>query len=102
MNAYQVTDILRRVPGLRIVSTPQGDVVTSSRPGGIMGEDCVQYYVDDMPWMSFTPGDVNMFVSGHEVVAVEVYQGPGTPAQFMGSRPNCVTIVLWTRFKVRS
>jgi hypothetical protein len=49
-----------------------------------------------------TPGDINSFVSGGEVVAVEVYQDTGTPPQFSHAGMSCTTIVLWTRFKVRS
>ena len=48
------------------------------------------------------PGDINRFVTGGEVVAVEVYQGPGTPPQFTLGGGGCTTIVLWTRFKIRS
>jgi len=102
MHANYLTDILRVVPGLRVSYTPDGDVVSSSRgPTSLMGGDCVQYYVDDMPWMSATPGDINQFVNGSEVVGVEVYNGPGTPAQYSRSMQNCTTIVLWTKFKIR-
>jgi uncharacterized protein (DUF2141 family) len=95
-----VTDILRTVPGLRISSGPEGDVVSSSRSVGL-GGDCVQYYVDDMPWQSTQPGDVNQFVNPNEVVAVEVYQGSNVPAQYSRGMGGCTTIVLWTRFKIR-
>jgi uncharacterized protein (DUF2141 family) len=95
-----VTDILRTVPGLRISSGPEGDVVSSSRNVGL-GGDCVQYYVDDMPWQSTQPGDVNQFVNANEVVAVEVYQGSNVPAQYSRGMGGCTTIVLWTRFKIR-
>jgi hypothetical protein len=94
-----VTDILRTVPGLRVTSSPDGDVVSSSRNVGL--GDCVQYWVDDMPWQSAEPGDVNQFVNANEVVAVEVYQGSQVPAQFSRGMGNCTTIVLWTRFKIR-
>ena len=105
IHASNVTDILRQVPGLRVINTAQGEIVESTRGitsimGG--GSGCVQYYVDDMPWESFTPGDVNQFVNGGEVVAVEVYQGAGVPPQYQRAMSNCATIVLWTRFKIRS
>jgi hypothetical protein len=101
MKPNRLTDILRTVPGLRIDYGSQGETVSSSRgPSGIMGGACVQYYVDDMRWQSMEPGDVNAFVSGHEVVAVEVYQGAFVPAQYGGSG-NCTTIVLWTRMRIR-
>ncbi|HEV2018763.1 MAG TPA: carboxypeptidase regulatory-like domain-containing protein [Gemmatimonadaceae bacterium] len=96
----RLTDILRTVPGLRVTSVPEGDVVSSSRGAGL-GGDCVQYYVDDMPWQSAEPGDINQFVNASEVVAVEVYQGSTVPAQYSRGTGGCTTIVLWTRFKIR-
>ncbi len=100
MHPNYLTDILRTVPGLKVSYGPQGEEVSSSRgPTSLSGGGCVQYYVDDMPWQSMTPGDVNQFVNGNEVVGVEVYNGPGTPPQY--SRGNCVTIVIWTKTKIR-
>ncbi|MDQ2942686.1 MAG: Plug and carboxypeptidase regulatory-like domain-containing protein [Candidatus Dormibacteraeota bacterium] len=102
IHANYLTDIFRRVPGLRVQSSGFDDVVTSSRGvGSLSGGDCVQYFVDDMPWMSVSPGDINNFVTGSEVVAVEVYPGPSAPAQYTRGLGGCVTIVLWTRFKIR-
>jgi hypothetical protein len=98
MNPQYLSDILRRVPSLRVSSSPDGDVITSSRG---TGSGCVQYYVDDMPWMSAQPGDINNFVNANEVVAVEVYQDTNTPGQYTRAGGGCTTIVLWTRFKVR-
>jgi hypothetical protein len=94
----QLTDLLRTVPGLRVTSSAEGDVVSSSRSAG-SSADCVQYVVDDLPWQSTEPGDINQFVNASEVVAMEVYQGSNAPAQY--SRGNCTTIVVWTRFKIR-
>jgi hypothetical protein len=99
MHPSAVTDILRMVPGLRVSYGPDGDVVSSSRGGG---NGCVQYFLDDMPYTEMTPGDINNFVTGGEVVAVEVYQDTNTPAQYSRAGMFCTTIVLWTRFKIRS
>jgi Carboxypeptidase regulatory-like domain/TonB-dependent Receptor Plug Domain len=103
MHPNQLTDILRRVPSLRVTSGPEGDVVTSSRGTSSLtgGGGCVQYYVDDMPWTSAMPGDINNFVNSNEVVGVEVYAGPGTPAQYSRGMQDCTTVVLWTKFKIR-
>ena len=98
MHPNFVTDVLRMVPGLRVSYGPEGDVVSSSRG---VGSGCVQYFLDDMPYVEMTPGDINHFVAGGEVVAVEVYQPTNTPAQYMRGM-SCTTIVLWTRFKIRS
>jgi Carboxypeptidase regulatory-like domain len=99
MHPNSVTDILRMVPGLRVSYSPYGDVVSSSRGSG---SGCVQYYLDDMPYTEATPGDISSFVTGGEVVAVEVYQDTNTPPQYTRAGMYCTTIVLWTRFKVRS
>jgi hypothetical protein len=100
MHPFKVTDVLQLVPGIRVNYGPDGETVSSSRDVGSTG--CVQYYVDDMPFLEMTPGDVNRFVTGGELVAVEVYQGYNTPAQYMRTGGSCTTIVIWTRFKIRS
>jgi CarboxypepD_reg-like domain/TonB-dependent Receptor Plug Domain len=103
MHPNDLTDILRRVPGLRVNYGPNGDEITSSRGTTSLsgGGGCVQYYVDDMPWQSAMPGDVNSFVNANEVVGIEVYAGPGTPAQYSRAMQDCTTVVIWTRFKIR-
>jgi hypothetical protein len=103
MHPNDLTDILRRAPGLRISYGPNGNEVTSSRgTTSLSGSGgCVQYYVDDMPWQSASPGDVNSFVNANEVVGVEVYSGPGAPAQYSRAMQDCTTIVIWTKFKIR-
>jgi hypothetical protein len=50
--------------------------------------------------MEMIPGDINNFVTSHEVVAIEVYQGIA-PVEYTRSGASCVTIILWTRFKIR-
>ena len=103
MHPQYVSDVLRRVPGLQVSSSGQGpDVVSSSRGvSSISGGDCVQYYLDDMPWMSAEPGDINNFVNGSEIAAVEVYQPANVPAEYTRAGSGCTTIVLWTHFKIR-
>jgi hypothetical protein len=32
---------------------------------------------------------------------VEVYNGPGAPAQYSRAMQSCTTIVIWTKFKIR-
>jgi hypothetical protein len=97
MHPFYITDILRMVPGLRTVPGPHGDAVVSTRD--ITGGGCVLYYVDDMLFTEMEPGDVNNFVNGGEVAAVEVYQSGTAPPQYSRGMGACTTIVLWTRFK---
>lgn len=104
MQPNYLTDLLRTVPGLTVSYGPQGEEVSSTRGvSSLTGGNCVQYYVDDMPWQSLMPGDVNQFVNGREVVGIEVYNGPGTPPQYTrAGQGDCTTIVVWTKFKIRS
>lgn len=102
MRPNRLTDILTRVPGLHVTYTNGGEIVSSSRGvSSLTGGDCVQYFVDDMPWQSEEPGDINDFVNANEIVGVEVYQGVNTPGQYSRGGASCTTIVLWTRFKIR-
>ena len=97
MHAFRVNDILRRIPGIHVTYTATGEIVESSRGvSGFSSGSCTQYYIDGMPWLSMEPGDINAWVNGNEV-----YQGPNTPAEFTHGPGACLTIVLWTRFKIR-
>ena len=98
MHPFHVTDVLRLVPGLLVINTPQGDIVTSRRDL----RSCVDYYVDDIPYTSLEPGDINTFISGGEIVAVEVYQSGMAPPQYSRGGSSCTSIVLWTKFKTGS
>jgi hypothetical protein len=99
---YRLNDILRRLPGMHIVHTGTSERVETSRGvSNFGGTLCTQYFIDGMPWLSMEPGDINDFVGGPEVVAVEVYQSPHVPAEFTRGSNDCLTIVLWTKFRVR-
>ena len=98
-----LTDILRRLPSIRVTTNGRGSVVSSRRgPTSFRSTPaCVRYYLDDVPWQSNSPYDINDFVNGNEVMAVEVYQGAQTPARYTHGLGECTTIVLWTQFKIR-
>ena len=98
MNPPFVTDLLRQVPGLRVMRSYYGDIITSTRT---TGNGCVQYYLDDTPYAEMVPGDINNFVTGKEVMAVEVYQGGLVPPEYSRAGASCITIILWTRYKIR-
>jgi hypothetical protein len=94
------SDVLRNVTGLRV--QPSGDgrtsVITDSRSasGG-----CVNYFVDDMPWTTMTPGDIDDYVRPSEMVAVEVYHGSGTPPKYqVAGQSSCAVVVVWTQAKM--
>jgi hypothetical protein len=96
-----LTDILRHLPGVRVTGSTRTVEISSSRGVNSMSSvACTQYFLDDMPWQSTMPGDINDFVNGSEIVAAEVYQGAQAPPQYSRGLGNCTTIVLWTRFKI--
>jgi carboxypeptidase family protein/TonB-dependent receptor-like protein len=95
----QFSDMLRTVPGLRVVPAGDGtNVIQSSRdPTG----GCVTFYVDGSPWQQMTPGDLDTFVRPEEVGALEVYNGSTTPAQFtQPGLSDCTTVVIWTKRRI--
>jgi hypothetical protein len=101
MHPLLLTDILRHLPSIRVAGSGRQVRISSSRGVNSMRSvACVQYFLDDMPWQSVTPGDINDFVNGSEVVAVEVYQGAQAPVKYARGLGNCTTIVLWTRFRI--
>jgi hypothetical protein len=93
------SDMLRTVPGIRVVPAGDGtNVIQSSRdPSG----GCVTFYVDGSPWQQMTPGDLDEFVRPDEVAALEVYNGATTPAQFQQpGQSGCTTVVIWTERRI--
>ena len=99
MHPFYVSDILRMVPSLRIGYDANGQPLITSARGEL--NPCVEYYVDDVPYTELTSGDINSFVSGGEVMAVEVYPSGTAPPQYTRSAGGCTTVVLWTRFRLR-
>ena len=96
--ALRFTDLLRTVPGIQITTSGQDTYITDSRSaqGG-----CVNFVVDGSPWTSLSPGDINSFLRGDDVGAIEVYHGSETPAQFqMAGQSSCAVIVAWTKWRL--
>jgi hypothetical protein len=93
-----LSDILRRAPSLRVWSGVYGDVISSAREPRT---GCMQYYLDDMPYLESKGVNVNSFVTASDVLAVEVYQPPQTPVQYVHVGLTCTTIVIWTRWRIR-
>jgi hypothetical protein len=103
----RVTDVLRRVPGVRIspVTSSYGieDVVQMGRSQGSRGRPCpVSYYLNGTPF-ELTSVGLNTEIRPVDVEAIEVYTGASQlPAEFnsMVRRSACGVIVIWTRSRV--
>ena len=95
----QFSDMMRTVPGIRVVPAGNGQNVIQSSRNAMGG--CVTFYVDGSPWQQQFPGDLDTFVRPEEVAAIEVYNGVTTPAQFQtAGQTGCSTIVIWTERRV--
>lgn len=95
------SDVMRTARGISVV--PAGDgrnyVIRDSRNAA---NGCVNFWVDNMRWTTMSPGDIDQFVRPDELVAVEVYHGSETPAEFSTpGQTGCATIVAWTVAHVR-
>jgi hypothetical protein len=99
--AISFADVMRAAPGITV--QPLGDgrtyVIRDSRTAG---GGCVNFWVDGTPYPEMTPGDISDYVQPSELVAVEIYHGTETPAQYQTSgQTGCATVVAWTVARVR-
>lgn len=100
-------DVLRRVPGLRIMTdgTGRGELYAVNARGAITlrgaNPKCyVQVYIDDVPVFSGGPQPPYNLkqLTAEEVEAIEFYQGGASvPAQYNRTGSACGVLLLWTR-----
>ena len=95
--AFHFVDLFATIPMLRRTSYADGRQVLVGRSTG-MSTGCVNYFVDDMPWLG---GGVEDFIMPAEVGAIEVYSSAFTPAEFRRAGEPCETVVVWTKPKLR-
>ncbi len=96
--AILFTDLLRSVPGIRVQTMNGQAQIYSTRTSSQDG--CMNVWVDNAPWRSLEPGDLDSFVRPPEVAAIEVYQGTNLPVQFQTTGQNCGAVVVWTKTRV--
>jgi hypothetical protein len=90
----RVTDFLRRVPGVRVYSSPTGDVVTFARGQSFSGPCRPTVILDGLRLGSGVDVDAVATVSSLE--AIEVYASETqAPVEYWSG--GCGAIVLWTR-----
>ena len=104
-NPRMVTDLLVRVPGVRLQSGGSGlrRVVQISRASSVLS--CpTQVYIDGMRVNTdMGPPEARMvaiddYVDPGSVEGIEVYRGLSTvPAQFLNEYAKCGVVVIWTR-----
>ncbi len=107
MQARQVTDVLRRVPGMQVESGPGAfsGGTTTARTGRISGGSgahrcTMTYYMNGSPFPVSNDVPINLFVAPDDVAAIEVYTGSSQiPPEFNSSLHNssCGVVAIWTR-----
>jgi hypothetical protein len=99
---FYLSDVLRTVPGLTVEYVNGQPEIVSTRGGGsLTGENCVNYFIDGMRFRSIG-GDANDFVNPSDAVGIEIYHPPLIPGEFSGGAgESCLTIVVWTKQKIR-
>ncbi|MHB1224441.1 MAG: carboxypeptidase regulatory-like domain-containing protein [Gemmatimonadaceae bacterium] len=93
--AFDVTDYLRAVPGLRVV--PSGGF-----GGTIVLRNCTPtVFVDGMQVFQGAE-DLSDIVRANDVAGIEVYNSPtSTPAEFQRGMGSCGAVVVWTKGRLR-
>lgn len=101
LNAVTVGDVMRRVAGVTVVSSPLGvgseAISNRRRTGNATGECHLAPYFNGVPTVSF---DLEI-VPPEEIEALEVYQGASVPIQYLDQiQPigaTCGVVLIWTR-----
>lgn len=101
-NPRSLTDLLRSVPGLRVIARGGGYTYTSTHfrrfpsTGGDVGNACdMMLYVDGQPFPVET-GSADSRLPINEIGAIEVYVTAGSvPRRYAGPTSACGVILVW-------
>ena len=88
------SDAVRGLPGLRVSPgvNSRTNVITSASGG------CVTTFVDGTAFKPMAPGDIDDYVSATQLIAIELYQPPNVPSQFVRrDEPGCAALLVWTQ-----
>ena len=107
-NPRYISDILGKMRGVRI------EYVGGRRTlrGVGQGTNCIRMFVDGLLWQPTvraelenpfdTEGELDDAVFPEDVAAIEVYSGAAVPPEFeSGEGRGCLTLLVWTRTKVK-
>lgn len=94
-NPARSSELLRTVPGIRLIPTAFSDYRAAMVRSSIPGRQCpIQYVIDGMPAFAFRIDDV----PPGDIEALEIYRGSSEiPPSFNRGTALCGVIVIWTR-----
>lgn len=104
-NPVRLTDLLREVPGLRLLCDPGACKIQFERAKPPLGlSDCpVLYFVDGTPFPMTFPDE---YLAPDHIEGIEVHTSATVPAEYnrmVGSTetgsPRCGVILIWTRWR---
>jgi hypothetical protein len=105
LNAMVVADIVRRSPGVSVLTSQVGtgsEALSSRRRGGAMGRCRLRPYFNGVPTVDFNLE----LVPPDEIEALEVYQGANVPIEFLDEMQragaSCGVVLIWTRDPART
>ena len=111
MQPRQVTDVLRRVPGMQIETVVGGlsggsPTARTGRNISGAGSPCVMtYYVNGSPFPLSGDISINHFIAADDIAAIEVYTGSAQiPPEFNSSLhgSRCGVVAIWMRSSLDS
>lgn len=100
-NPVYLSDLLNDVPGIRVARGPGGTSIVDERPRSIYDRrrrgGCSRAIVDGFDWRVRVPGDLDGFVSVHDIIGVEIYKPSEAPLKYRRTDDGCVVMLVWTR-----
>lgn len=98
-NPNAVTDMMKNVPGVTVMSQRGGTTITGRRRFSFTTNNaCTRVFVDGFEMRDLGPGDLDMIVNPDDVAGMEIYQSGNVPIRFR-SIQDCLTVVVWTQFR---
>ena len=91
-----LADIIRVVPGVRIIDVPPFKGVNQIAVNTRLGSCGYQLFLDGVPMP--TPTNLANLPPPNSFAAIEIYSGPATiPLQYKFGTATCGVILLWTK-----
>jgi hypothetical protein len=92
LNPFDLTSIFRRIPGVRVVSSPTGYVLRYRGDGTLAGTGGCTPTIFLNGLQLIADEGIDFLVDARSVTGIEVYGPAGAPAKY---RSSCASILIW-------